>query len=71
MSKLCPREVEVSIYSNEAHIVLALHLLGLGLWMFRVFHYFSIINSHLEPHYNTVQRHVAATSLVRDKLLTP
>ena len=43
MPKLRPREVDVPIYPDGAHS-LALHLLGLGFWMFRVFHCFSIIN---------------------------
>jgi hypothetical protein len=42
MPKLRPREIDVPIYPNGAHI-LAFHLLGLGFWMFRVFHCFSII----------------------------
>ena len=42
MSKLCAREIDVPIYPNRAHI-LAFHLLGLGFWMFMVFHCFSII----------------------------
>jgi len=41
--KLRPREVDVPIYPNRAHN-LAFHLLGLGFWMFRVFHCFSTIN---------------------------
>jgi len=43
MPKLRPWEVEVPIYPNRAHS-LAFHLLGLGFWMFRVFHYFSTID---------------------------
>ena len=43
MPKLQPREVDVSIYPNRAYS-LAFHLLGLGFWMFRVFHCFSTIN---------------------------
>jgi hypothetical protein len=43
MPKLRPWEVDVPIYPNGP-IVLVFHLLGLGLWMFRVFHCFSIIN---------------------------
>jgi hypothetical protein len=35
MQKLRPREIDVPIYPDGAHI-LAFHLLGLGLWMFRV-----------------------------------
>jgi hypothetical protein len=42
MPKLQPREIDVPIYPDEAHI-LEFHLLGLGFWMFRVFHCFSII----------------------------
>jgi hypothetical protein len=40
--KLPPREIDVPIYCDRAHI-LAFHLLGLGFWMFRVFHCLSII----------------------------
>ena len=43
MPKLQPQEVDVPIYPNGAHS-LASHLLGLGFWMFMVFHYFPIIN---------------------------
>ena len=43
MLKLWPWEVDVPIYRNGVHS-LALHLLGLCFWMFRVFHCFSIIN---------------------------
>ena len=42
--KLWPQEVDVPIYQNRAHS-LAFHLLGLGFWMFRVYHCFSTINS--------------------------
>jgi hypothetical protein len=35
MPKLRPREIDVPIYPDGAHI-LAFHLLGLGFWMFRV-----------------------------------
>jgi hypothetical protein len=42
MPKLGPREIDVPIYPDGAHI-LAFHLLGLDFWMFRVFHCFSII----------------------------
>jgi hypothetical protein len=35
MPKLQPREIDVPIYPDEAHI-LAFHLRGLGFWMFRV-----------------------------------
>ena len=37
MSKLQPQEIDVPIYPDRAHI-LAFHPLGLGFWMFRVFH---------------------------------
>ena len=43
MPKLQPSEVDVPIYPNEAH-GLVLHLVGLGFWMFRVFHCFSTIS---------------------------
>ena len=43
MPKLRPREVDVPIYPNGAYS-LVFHLLGLGFWMFRVFHCFSTIN---------------------------
>jgi len=46
MPKLQPREVDVPIYPNRAHS-LALHLLGLGFWMFNFFHCFVIINRPL------------------------
>jgi len=46
MPKIRPQEVDVPIYPNGP-TVLALHLLGLGFWMFRVFHCFSIINRPL------------------------
>ena len=46
MPKLQPWEVDVPIYPNGAHS-LAFHLLGLGFWMFRDFHCFSIINRPL------------------------
>jgi hypothetical protein len=42
MPKLRPQEIDVPIYPDGAHI-LAFHLLGLGFWMFRVLHCFSII----------------------------
>jgi hypothetical protein len=42
MPKLRPQEIDVPIYPNGAHI-LAFHLLGLGFWMFRVFHCFFVI----------------------------
>jgi hypothetical protein len=42
MPKLRPREMDVPIYPNGAHIQV-FHLLGLGFWMFRVFHCFSVI----------------------------
>jgi hypothetical protein len=42
MPKLRPREIDVPIYPNGAHI-LAFHLLGLGFCMFMVFHYFLVI----------------------------
>jgi hypothetical protein len=35
MPKLRPREIDVPIYPDGAHI-LEFHLLGLGFWMFRV-----------------------------------
>jgi len=46
MPKLQPREVDVLIYPNRAHS-LVFHLLGLGFWMFMVFHCFSTINRPL------------------------
>jgi len=46
MPMLRPREVDVPIYPNGAHSF-ALHLLGLGFWIFMVFHCFSIINRPL------------------------
>jgi hypothetical protein len=70
MPKLRPREIDVPIYPNGAHI-LAFHLLGLGFWMFRVFHCFSIIYRPSSLIVTGVQRPVATTSLLRDKLPTP
>jgi hypothetical protein len=66
-----PEEVDVPIYPNGAHKLLALHLLGLGFWMFRVFHCFSIINRPSSLIVTQFRRHVATTSLLRDKLPSP
>ena len=73
MPKLRPWEVGVPIYPNGAHS-LAFHLLGLGFGMLRVFHCFSTINrpsSLIVIQFRTVQRHVAITYLLRDKLPSP
>ena len=66
MPKLRLREVDVPTYPNGAHS-LVFHLLGLGFWMFKVFHFF-LNNITFEPHCSIVQRHVATTSLLKDKL---
>ena len=68
MPKLRPREADVQIYPNEAHILLALHLLGLSFWMFKAFHCFSIIIRSFSLIVTQFRRHVAITSLLRDKL---
>ena len=47
MTKLRPREVGCPTNPNGAHKLLVFHLLGLGFWMFRVFHCFSIIKRPL------------------------
>jgi len=73
MPKLQPRKIDVPIYPNEAHN-LVFHLLGLDFGMLRVFHGFSTINrpsSLIVTQLGTVQRHVATTSLLRDKLPSP
>ena len=73
MPKLRPHEIDVPIYPNGAHS-LAFHLLGLGFGMLRVFHFFSTINrpsSLILTQFETVQGHVATTSLLRDKLPPP
>ena len=73
MPKLRPREIDVPIYPNGAHN-LVFHLLGLDFRMLRVFHCFSTINrpsTLIVIQFRTVQRHVAITSLLRDKLPTP
>jgi len=73
MPKLRPREIDVPIYPNGAHN-LAFHLLGLGFRKLRVFHCFSTINrpsSLIVTQFGTVQRHIATTSLLRDKLPSP
>jgi len=40
-------EVLCASFTQTGPIVLEFHLLGLGFWMFRVFHYFLIINRPL------------------------
>ena len=52
-------------------IVLVFHLLGLGFWMFRVFPCFSIIKRPASLIVTQFRRHVATTSLLRDKLPSP
>jgi len=68
MTKLRPREVGFPTNPDGAHKLLVLHLLKLWFWLFMVFSYCLIIKKALVPHCNSVQRHVATTSLLIDKL---
>ena len=71
MTKLRPPEVGYQNNPNGAHKLLAFHLLGLGFLLFMFFPLLFKNKKALEPHCNTFQRHVAATSLPRDKLPSP
>ena len=71
MTKLQPREVGCPTNPNGAHKLLVLHLLGLRFWLFKDFLLLFNNKKGPEPHCNSVQRHVVATSLVSDKLPSP
>jgi len=71
MAELRPREVGVPTNPNKAHKLLVLRLLGLGFWMFRVFHFFSIIKMLLNLIVTHSKRYVNVTSLLTDKIPPP
>ena len=61
LTMLQPQDIGCPTNPNGVHKLLVLHLVELGFWFFGVFSYCSIIKKSLEPHYNSVQRHVNTT----------